>query len=114
MRVRERVFGAGGDGRPIQRPRLFSDITLNKRVLLSVTVLLYGNLFAFLLNCCQLSDNVLSSARNYSNGIEPGSLYLAGLAQAIAPHAGFLIPSDSGRSGAFIHIRVEDGQWTLN
>ncbi|KAG9014405.1 hypothetical protein FRB90_005377 [Tulasnella sp. 427] len=35
-----------------------------------------------------------------------GSLYLAGLAQAIAPHAGLIIPSSENK-GYFAHIKVD-------
>lgn len=40
-----------------------------------------------------------------------GCLYIAGFAQATAPHAGLIIPEENGDSGAFAHIKVEDGQW---
>lgn len=36
----------------------------------------------------------------------PGSLYLAGFAQASAPHAGLLIPT-SASSGRLVHIRID-------
>lgn len=35
-----------------------------------------------------------------------GSLYLAGLAQAVAPHTGLLIPSSDAK-GHFVHIKVD-------
>ncbi|KAJ7160969.1 hypothetical protein C8R46DRAFT_1106098 [Mycena filopes] len=36
-----------------------------------------------------------------------GSLYIAGFAQAQAPHVGLIIPTDSGKTGCLVHIRID-------
>ncbi|KAF8908507.1 hypothetical protein CPB84DRAFT_1813282 [Gymnopilus junonius] len=41
-----------------------------------------------------------------SKRFSPGSLYIAGFAQARSPHAGLLIPLDS-KSGFLVHIRID-------